>query len=174
MKLRLTIVLATTFCLRTMVSAQTNAGTPTEEKEKNAIQSIEEESDGKVKMKIPDDILELLLSTPKTEQQRQGGNHHRMQNGAKRTGYRIQVFSDGHNPSSLQARAKARGNAIVARLPKYRGQVYTFSRSPNWYTTVGNFSTIGEANAALHELRRSFPSFSSEMRVVKSAIVILK
>ena len=174
MKLRLTIVLATIFCLMTMVSAQTNAGTPTEEKEKNAIQSIEEESDGKVKMKIPDDILELLLSTPKTEQQRQGGNHHRMQNGAKRTGYRIQVFSDGHNQHSLESRAKARGSAIVAKFPKYRGQVYSFSSSPNWYTRIGNFRTSAEASAALAELKRAFPQFAAEMRVVKSQIVVIK
>lgn len=174
MKTKVAIILAFVLGLWPTVIAQNVSDPQPQEKETNPIETIEEESDGKVRITIPEEVLELILSTPKTGPQRPAGSHHRTQYGAKRTGYRIQVFSDGHNPSSLQARAKARGNAIVARLPKYRGQVYTFSRSPNWYTTVGNFSTLGEANAALQELRRSFPSFSSEMRVVKSSIVILK
>ena len=89
-------------------------------------------------------------------------------------GYRVQVFSDGRNQGTLEARAKARGSAVLARFPKYRGQVYTYSQSPNWYTRVGNFRSQQEANAALHELKRAFPSFSSEMRVVKCKIVVIK
>lgn len=92
----------------------------------------------------------------------------------KKQGYRVQVFSDGRNPSTLQARATARGNAIVARFPKYRGQVYSFSSSPNWYTRIGNFETQEEANTALNELQRAFPSFGAEMRVVKSPITIIR
>lgn len=92
----------------------------------------------------------------------------------KMDGYRIQVFSDGRDPKTLQARARARGNAIVAKFPKYRGQVYSFSSSPNWYTRVGNFRTSQEASAALAELKRAFPSFAGEMRVVKSPITIIK
>lgn len=92
----------------------------------------------------------------------------------KNQGFRIQVFGDGRNPGTLQARAKARGNAIVAKFPKYRGQVYTFSSSPNWYTRIGNFKTSQEASAALAELKRAFPSFAAEMRVVKSQITVRK
>ena len=92
----------------------------------------------------------------------------------KLQGYRIQVFSDGRNPTTLQARARARGNAIVAKFPKYRGQVYSFSQSPNWYTRIGNFQTSEEANKALKELKNAFPGFAAEMRVVKSTITIIK
>ena len=90
------------------------------------------------------------------------------------TGYSIQVFSDGRNQGSLEARAKARGSAVLAKFPKYRGQVYTFSQSPSWYTRVGNFRTQQEASEALSELKRAFPSFASEMRVVKCKIVVIK
>jgi hypothetical protein len=62
----------------------------------------------------------------------------------------------------------------VAKFPKYRGQVYSFSSSPNWYTRIGNFRTSAEASAALQEIKRAFPQFASEMRVVKSQIVIIK
>lgn len=125
---------------------------------------------------IPDDILENLAKNPgslkrpgTTTQKSQGtGAVH------KQYGYRIQVFSDGRNPSTLQSRAKARGSAIVARFPKYRGQVYSFSSSPNWYTRIGNFKTQKEAADAMAELKRAFPSFAGEMRVVKSPITIIR
>lgn len=142
--------------------------------EKNPLELIEEQSEGNVKFIIPQEVLDKILTTPKVGTTHQSGTKQKRQPSGKLSGYRIQVFSDGHNPASLQARARARGNAIVARLPKYRGQTYTFSRSPNWYTTIGNFQTLAEANAALSELRRNFPSFSSEMRIVKSSIVVLK
>ena len=134
------------------------------------IQKIEEGSAGNVVILIPDNIIEELLKEepakkPKVEL-RPGIN--------KLSGFRIQVFSDGTNQHSLESRARARGNAIVARFPKYRGQVYSFSSSPNWYTRIGNFRTQQEATAALAELRSAFPQYSSEMRVVKSQIVVIK
>jgi len=137
------------------------------------VSRIVEESEGNVEIDIPDNILTLILTPPadnkrpSTEQQLRPGIN-------KMSGYRIQVFSDGRNQSSLEARAKARGSAILARFPKFRGQIYTFSSSPNWYTRVGNFRTQGEANAALAELKRAFPKFASEMRVVKCKIVVVK
>ena len=89
-------------------------------------------------------------------------------------GYRIQVFSDGRSSHSLEARAKSRGSAIAARLPKYRGQIYTFSSAPNWYTRIGNFEKQEDAAKALIELKRMFPQFASDMRIVKSQIIIVK
>lgn len=155
-------------------SGRAQESEPVKSPEKNPIEVIEEQSEGNVVIEIPDDLLEQILSTPKVGPKNQGSSHHRPQARSKLTGYRVQVFSDGRNPSSLQARARARGSAIAARLPKYRGQVYTYSRSPNWYTAVGNFESLGEANAALQELRRAFPAFAPEMRVVKSSIVRLR
>ena len=136
-----------------------------EVQKKNPVEMIEEESEGRINIEIPDDILQQILQ-PQKEKKSQTGNHRRVSNG-KMTGYRIQVFSDGRNQRSLEARARARGGAIASKFPKYRGQVYTFSKSPNWYTRIGNFRTLAEANSALQELRRAFPSFASEMRTVK-------
>lgn len=147
----------------TDICAQTS-GRQTEKK--NPIEIIEEESEGRIKINMPDDILELILSAPAPKKPRP--QSHKAT--GKMQGYRIQVFSDGRNQASLEARAKARGNAIASRFPKYRGQVYVFSKSPNWYARIGNFRTLGEANAALAELRRAFPAFSSEMRAVKCQI----
>lgn len=135
----------------------------------NIVEKIQTESNGNVIIDIPSNLLDLMLQSSKKEQ------IHEIKHGVnKLSGFRIQVFSDGRNQHTLEARAKARGSAILAKFPKYRGQIYTYSSSPNWYTRVGNFRTNAEANAALSELKRAFPNYSSEMRVVKSQIVVVK
>lgn len=142
---------------------------PDNEKE-NVIERIQKESNGNVTIDIPPAILELILhnSAPKP-------TGHEIRPGINKfSGFRIQVFSDGRNQHTLEARAKARGSAILAKFPKYRGQIYTYSSSPNWYTRVGNFRNQNEANNALAELKRAFPNYASEMRVVRCQIVVIK
>lgn len=135
----------------------------------NVIEMMQTESNGNVVIDIPENLIDLILHSSKKE------HSHEIKPGInKLSGFRIQVFSDGRNQHTLEARAKARGSAILAKFPKYRGQIYTYSSSPNWYTRVGNFLTNSEANAALTELKRAFPNYSSEMRVVKSQIVVVK
>lgn len=137
------------------------------------IERIEEQSDGNVEIVIPENILRLILIEPESKKTAEHKDNIRPGIN-KLQGFRIQVFSDGRNQHSLESRAKARGSAIVAKFPKYRGQVYTYSSSPNWYTRIGNFRNQQEATSALQELKRAFPSFATEMRVVKSQIVIIK
>lgn len=132
----------------------------------NIVERIVAESNGNVDIEIDEDLLDKILTDPEVTVRKKDTKDPN----ATRSGYRIQVFSDARNQSSLEARAKARGNAIIARFPKYRGQVYTFSSAPNWYTRIGDFRTEEEARKALDELKRSFPGFSSEMRVVRSKI----
>lgn len=133
------------------------------------VERIQQESNGNVEIEIPASILELILKkdSPKPSHEIRPGIN-------KLSGFRIQVFSDGRNQHTLEARAKARGSAILARFPKYRGQIYTYSHSPNWYTRIGNLRTNTEANHALDELKRAFPNYASEMRVVKCQIVVIK
>lgn len=137
----------------------------------NPVEKIQEESEGNVTIDIPDYILQELMKDEPVKQ-RGGDNLKRGIN--KIDGFRIQVFSDGTNQHSLEHRARARGNAIAARFPKYRGQVYSYSSSPNWYTRIGNFRTQQEASAALAELKSAFPQYAGEMRIVKSQIVVIK
>ena len=132
----------------------------------NIVERIEAESNGNVIIEIDDEVLDKILTDPGVALRKKEAKDPN----AQRNGFRIQVFSDGRNQSTLEARAKARGNAIVARFPKYRGQVYTYSSAPNWYTRIGNFRNEEDAREALDELKRSFPGFSSEMRIVRSKI----
>lgn len=155
------------------VAAQSPSEPEGQESPSNVAERIESESMGNVSIDIPDDIMRQIMKTEDSHPTQQG--QQALRPGInKLSGYRIQVFSDGHNQSSLESRARARGNAVVAKFPKYRGQVYSHSSAPNWYTRIGNFRTQPEASAALAELKRAFPQFASEMRVVKSQIVIIK
>lgn len=140
----------------------------------NPVEKIVRESEGNVIIDVPDDILQLILKDDGSKTSVRSKKTNLKPGINKVNGFRIQVFSDGSHQSSLESRARARGSAIVSRFPKYRGQIYSFSSSPNWYTRVGNFKTSEEASAALMELKRAFPQFAGDMRVVKSQIVIIK
>lgn len=162
----------TFLCTATLLFATCNVNSTyaKEESKDNVVEIIQKESNGNVVIDIPQSILDIILqnTAPKSSGQeiRPGIN--------KLSGYRIQVFSDGRNQSTLEARAKARGSSILARFPKYRGQIYTYSSSPNWYTRIGNFRDQQDAQEALNELKRAFPKYASEMRVVKCQIVVIK
>ena len=136
----------------------------------NPVEKIMEESNGNIVIDIPPSIMGLIIESPTGKR----GNSELKTGINKLAGYRIQVFSDGRNQSTLESRAKARGNMILSKFPKYKGQIYTFSSSPNWFTRIGNFRTVAEANSALTELKKAFPNLASEMRVVKSQIVVIK
>lgn len=146
--------------------------TGTEEKP-NVVEIIMEESNGNIIIEIPETILPSILQNPSNGNV--NGKKTNLKTGVNRmTGYRIQVFMDGDNQATLESRARSRANIVLSRFPKYRGQVYTFSNSPNWYCRVGNFQTAEEATNAMAELKKAFPNFSREMRIVKSPIVLIK
>lgn len=168
-------LIMTAVCLPTALFAQSPGEEP-EEAAPTLFEIIEEQSNGNVEFDIPQSIADRILSTPTAPKKVQTPTTNRQQRPGihKENGYRVQIFCDGRNQSTLQARAKARGNAVVGRFPKYRGQIYTFSSSPNWYTRVGNFKSQSEANNAMSELRKAFPAFASEMRVVRCQIVTIK
>lgn len=160
----------------TLLSFPATAQSTAQNKENNIVEQIIVESEGNIDIDIPDNILEEILKQPQQSQsstvkkQNTGSTYKKGVNRVE--GYRVMIFSDSKNPASLQARARSRGNAVAAKLPKYRGQVYTYNKSPNWYCTVGNFTNSAEAARALAELKRAFPAFAAEMRVVKSQITI--
>lgn len=166
----LTILLTLVWVFGIHANAQTTSAA--DEEPGNPVERIVDESNGNVVIDMPANILERIM---REEEKKQTNREQTLRPGLnKMNGYRIQIFSDGRNQHSLENRARARGNAVVARFPQYRGQVYSFSSSPNWYTRVGNFRSAAEAQSALAELKRAFPQFASEMRVVKSQIVIVK
>lgn len=139
----------------------------------NSVRNIEIESGGNVNIDIDESILRILLQEDNRGVRPQQNQKKDLRPGInKMEGYRIQVFAQSANPATLASRARARGNVVVSKFPQYRGQIYTFSSVPNWFTRVGNFRTQADANKALAELRKAFPQFASEMKVVKCEIMV--
>lgn len=85
----------------------------------------------------------------------------------KTAGYRVQVFSD-NNVRTAKSEARAKAQAISTRLPQYR--TYVAYNSPFWRLRVGDFPTLSEAENAADEIKKLFPAYASEVRVVKDRI----
>lgn len=84
-------------------------------------------------------------------------------------GYRVQVFSD-NNTRTAKTEANSKQRIISSRFPQY--QTYVMYTSPYWRLKVGDFRTQQEATAAADELRKAFPAYSKEIRVVRDRVNI--
>lgn len=87
--------------------------------------------------------------------------------GNSATGYRVQVFSD-NNPRTAKSEARAKSRNISARFPQYR--TYVTYRSPFWRLRIGDFRLQQDAIEAAQEIKRAFPSYRKEIRVVRDRI----
>lgn len=85
----------------------------------------------------------------------------------RQTGYRIQVFSD-NNVRTAKANAEYRKRAVEQRLPGVRA--YLTYEAPYWRVRVGDYRTRVEADAAMREIKNSFPAFASEVRLVRDRV----
>lgn len=85
----------------------------------------------------------------------------------KSAGYRVQVFSD-NNARTAKSEARAKAQAIQGRLPHYR--TYVVYQSPYWRLKVGDFVTRTDAENAADEIKKIFPAYAREVRVVKDRI----
>jgi len=84
-------------------------------------------------------------------------------------GYRVQILSD-NNARTAKNEARQRERQVMSRFPQYR--TYKKYAAPYWRVRVGDFRTQAQAEEAAAAMRRSFPRFSKEIRVVKDRIYI--
>lgn len=82
-------------------------------------------------------------------------------------GYRVQVFSS-NNPRTARAEAHARAAAIGEEFPEWA--TYVSFESPYWRLKVGDFRSYEEGNSALSLLKKQFPAYAKEMRLVRDRI----
>lgn len=82
-------------------------------------------------------------------------------------GYRIQVFA-GNNSRTAQGTANSRAAEISAEFPQW--STYVVFKAPYWRLKVGDFPSSEEALAALSMLKKQFPAYAKEMRVVRDRI----
>ncbi|MCM1521824.1 MAG: SPOR domain-containing protein [Muribaculaceae bacterium] len=124
-------------------------------------------------VELPESLLKRLAkveSAPEEEEKETEKEEAapRPQSG-RMAGYRVQVFSD-NNPRTAKSEAGSKKRVIDARFPQY--QTYVTYTSPYWRLKVGDFRTQQEANAAAEELRKAFPAYSKEIRVVRDRVNI--
>lgn len=84
-------------------------------------------------------------------------------------GFRVQVFSD-NNTRTAKNEARAKAKQVAARFPHL--STYVKYTSPYWRLKVGDFRSRQEADEAAEQLRKAFPAFSKEIRVVRDRINI--
>ncbi|MDE6089265.1 MAG: SPOR domain-containing protein [Duncaniella sp.] len=115
----------------------------------------------------PDKMLLRLVpveAAPEDDKEKEEVN--RPVNG-RMAGYRVQVFSDT-NVRTAKNEARSKQRVISSRFPAY--QTYVMYNSPYWRLRVGDFRTQRDANAAAEELRKAFPAYSKEIRVVRDRV----
>ena len=79
-----------------------------------------------------------------------------------------QKVKSAGNQQSAKGEARAKSRNISSRFPQYR--TYVTYNSPYWRLRVGDFTTQSEAVEAAEEIKRAFPSYSKEIRVVRDRI----
>lgn len=78
--------------------------------------------------------------------------------------YSIQVFSD-NNRQTAKANAEYRKRLVSQNMGGVPAQVVY--DSPYWRVRVGMYRTHAEAQTAMKQIKEKFPSFASEVRIVK-------
>lgn len=85
----------------------------------------------------------------------------------KTAGYRIQIFSD-NNPRTAKNNAHTRANVVGSKFPQYN--TYITFNSPFWRVRVGDFRIQQDAIQIADEIKKAFPKYSREIRVVRDRI----
>lgn len=86
-------------------------------------------------------------------------------------GFRVQVFSD-NNTGTAKTEARTKSRAVGDAFPQYR--TYVTYEAPFWRLRVGDFRSRIDAESAADEIKRQFPSYSREVRVVRDRINVVK
>ncbi len=126
------------------------------------VQSLNRTLDGARVVLCQDSAMDLRLSrTAGTAKVDKNGN-------IATQGFRIQLFSD--NKRNSREEVELRSDAVADAYPDLH--IYVSYLSPFWRLRVGDYRTFEEANKQLQILKRKFPKYSVEMRVVKDEIVL--
>lgn len=122
------------------------------------------EADTSTVILLPEGLSERLQYTEPVKPENTG----RPRNGV--AGFRVQVFSD-NNIRTAKNEARNKEMTVASRFPQYR--TYKIYSAPYWRVRIGDFRTQREAEAAAADLRRAFPAFGKEIRVVRDRVNIV-
>jgi preprotein translocase subunit SecD len=123
---------------------------------------------GKIVVKQP---AELTKRLDKVEEEQSSSQDNDTQSTAVQTrsknGYRVEVFAD-NKVQTAKAQAASKKRLLQAKFPQYK--TYLVFEAPYWRVRLGDFTNRSAADAAMSEVRQAFPSFSTDLRVVRSTI----
>lgn len=77
--------------------------------------------------------------------------------------FRVEFYAD--NSQTAKQTATARRRAVQNRFPNY--PTWLVFDSPFWRVKVGSFANRADAEAAVSELKRAFPSYAPYIHVVR-------
>jgi hypothetical protein len=123
---------------------------------------------GRVKIVQPTELTKRLDRVEEDQANNQDSEN--QQNAVQtrsKSGYRVEVYAD-NKVQTAKAQAASKKRLLQARLPQYR--VYLVFEAPYWRVRLGDFTNRSAADAAMAEVRKAFPAFSTDLRVVRSAI----
>lgn len=130
---------------------------------------VSELASGTVEVILPDGFMRRLVQVHEADAVETAASaaESTKRKAASRNGYRVQIFDD-NNARTAKREAQARRSMVGGRFPEYR--TYVSFNSPYWRVKIGDFRSRSEAEAALAEIRRAFPSLGSQLRVVRDRI----
>jgi preprotein translocase subunit SecD len=123
---------------------------------------------GKVKILQPAELTKRLDRVEDDQSNNQDSDT--QQNAGQvrsKSGYRVEVYAD-NKVQTAKAQAASKKRLLQARLPQYH--VYLVFEAPYWRVRLGDFTSRSAADAALTEVKQAFPSFATDLRVVRSTI----
>ncbi len=122
---------------------------------------------GNIVVDVPDALLPRLMPSADKEQTTDEQTTAKPTAPTSRSGYRILVYED-NNVRTAKHSAQARRQQVAGRFPEFR--TYLEFNSPYWRVKLGDFKTRSEAQSALTSIRQAFPSYGSQLRVVRDKI----
>lgn len=90
--------------------------------------------------------------------------------GGKTVGFRVQVYAD-NNVRTAKTEARQRERRVNSSFPQW--STYVTYASPFWRLRVGDFRSQYDAEKAAAEIRKLFPRYAKEVRVVRDRVKVL-
>lgn len=111
----------------------------------------------------------LVVTTPASTEESSGAESSETvtTQPTKVAGFRVQVFSD-NNARTAKNEARSKARAIADAFPQFA--TYVTYTSPYWRLKVGDFRTQEEAEVAAALIKKHFPAYSTEIRIVRDRI----
>lgn len=164
------LFLGTFFCQALFVSAQQSASNIGSQKKSSIIEELNTQRRGEGNVMVyQDEAIKGILAKPNAVDLPVYTSEDGLSQYVMMRGYRIQVFS-GNDQRKSKDEAYSKQKLINNSFEDIETDVYF--KSPRWILRAGNYRTRAEADAALKQIMKQFPSFGKEMYIISDTVKI--